>query len=80
LPTPGTGALPGRGGEGGGFGGAGGGNGGRGGGTMTGHAIIPFPILASAMLAALALALWAAVREFRRPAEVAESAQPSESG
>jgi Gpi18-like mannosyltransferase len=80
LPTPGTGTLPGRGGGGGGFGGGGGGNGGRGGGTMTGHAIIPFPILTSAMLAALALALWAAVREFRRPAEVAESAQPSESG
>jgi Gpi18-like mannosyltransferase len=48
-----------------GFGGGAGGGGGRGGGG-SGTAVIPFSILATAMLAALVLAVWVAVREFRR--------------
>jgi Gpi18-like mannosyltransferase len=66
------------GGSGGGFGGAGGGGFGGGGrgvsgaGGGSGTAVIPFSILATAMLAALVLAVWVAVREFRR-ADFAEN-------
>ena len=61
LPTPGTGTL--------GGGRFGGGNG------MTGHSIIPWWILSTAMLAALVAVLWATIREFRRPAEPVREAE-----
>jgi Gpi18-like mannosyltransferase len=61
------------GGPGGGFGGGRGGGGGFGGGS---HAIVPFPILSTAMLAALVLALWVAFREFRRPVGPAAVSEP----
>jgi Gpi18-like mannosyltransferase len=52
---------------GGGFGGRGfGGGAASGSGGGSGTAVIPFEILAAAMLAALLLALWVTVREFRR--------------
>jgi Gpi18-like mannosyltransferase len=56
------GGFPGAGGR--GFGGGAGGGAGGGGGSGT--AVIPFSILATVMLAALILAVWVAVREFRR--------------
>lgn len=68
----GSGGVGGRGGfgGGGGFGGRGFGGGaggaGAGGGGGGGTAVIPFTILATVMLAALVLAVWVAVREFRR--------------
>ncbi len=55
------------GGAGGGFGGRGfGGGAASGSGGGSGTAVIPFEILAAAMLAALLLALWVTVREYRR--------------
>lgn len=57
LPTPGTGRLPGAG---------GGGRFGGGAGVAT-DTLVNFKILATAMLAALVLALWVAFVEFRRP-------------
>lgn len=47
-------------------GGAGGAGSGGGSGGGSGTAVIPFSILATVMLAALVLAVWVAVREFRR--------------
>jgi Gpi18-like mannosyltransferase len=72
LPTPGTGSL-----GGGRFGGGGGFGGGQ-----TGHTIIAWPILATAMLVAVVVSLWAAFREFRgTPADAdRKSAQPTETG
>lgn len=59
LPTPGTGSL-------------GGGQLGHAGGHFTTHPVISFTILSTAMLAALIISLWAAIREFRttRPSAV----------
>ena len=62
LPTPGTGTIGGR------FGGGGPG--------AVGHSISPWPILATAMLAALAVVLWTAIREFRRPSAPALDGGP----
>ncbi|HET6504565.1 MAG TPA: hypothetical protein VFG87_27770 [Amycolatopsis sp.] len=42
----------------------------------SGAALVPFPVLSVAMLAALAIAVWAAVREFRREEPDAVPEQP----
>ncbi|HEX3785430.1 MAG TPA: hypothetical protein VHX38_37745 [Pseudonocardiaceae bacterium] len=78
LPTPGTGSLPATGGSGGFGGGGAAGAAGRGGfGTST-NTVVSFTILSTVMLAALLLAVWVAVREFRRtnPVEPLDGTNP----
>jgi Gpi18-like mannosyltransferase len=69
LPTPGTGRLPGAGGGGGRFGGGAG---------VSSDTLVNFKILATAMLAALVLALWVAFVEFRRPDPAAAQTGPAD--
>jgi len=75
LPTPGTGSLPG---GAGGFRGGAGGRGGFGGGGGSANTVVSFTILSTVMLLALLLAVWVAVREFRRidPVDPVEGTSP----
>jgi Gpi18-like mannosyltransferase len=69
--TPPAGGFPGGGNGSGGFGGGGFGGGGFGGGSVN-PSIVDMRILATAMLGALALAVWVTARQFRRPVLTAD--------